>query len=160
MKIPTQITYGVRALRAIAHSSEDNPCRVNVFCEEEKLPPKYVEQIFQKFRKAGIIKSVRGPLGGYYLAKKPDEVKVGDVIRIIEGRAIQLDSYTEREDFKKQRKKFPDALREVGLTIADGGERYNKNGGEAIKQASQKIWQEASRLLMDYFDSITIGSLK
>ena len=74
MKINTQIRYGVRALCFIAYNSNGHPVQVKDISERERLSPRYIEQIFQKFKRAGIIKSTRGPYGGYYLAKKGETV--------------------------------------------------------------------------------------
>ena len=49
------------------------------------MPMQYVEQILNKLRKAGLIKAVRGPNGGYVLAKSPDNMRVGEIIEATEG---------------------------------------------------------------------------
>jgi Rrf2 family transcriptional regulator, iron-sulfur cluster assembly transcription factor len=158
MKMSTQITYGVRALCAVAFSSKENPARAKTFCEREKLPIRYIEQIFKRLKKAGIVKSVRGPFGGYYLAKKPQEVKVGDVIRIIEGRDIQLAFSSESKASRARRLRSRGSLTEVGLTMTDGGEMY-KGSDEKFGSVSEAVWSEASELLMNYFDSVSIENL-
>jgi Rrf2 family transcriptional regulator, iron-sulfur cluster assembly transcription factor len=135
MKLSTQIRYGVRALCAIASSSEGNPMQVKVISEKEGLPARYIEQIFQKFKKAGIIKSARGPFGGYYLARKPEEVRVGDVIRAVDGKEIQLVFCT---------------------GVKKGSQEICERYGLCV---SRDVWEEASRRLMDYFDSVTIDHL-
>jgi Rrf2 family iron-sulfur cluster assembly transcriptional regulator len=135
MKLSTQIRYGVRALCAIAGSSEGQPIQVKEISEKEGLPARYIEQIFQRLKKAGIIKSVRGPFGGYYLAKAPQEVRIGDVIRAIDGADIRLVFCTGKKR---------------GST--ELCERYNMC-------VSRDVWDEASKQLMNYFDSVTIDHL-
>lgn len=70
MKINTQIRYGVRALCYISFNSNGNPIQVKHISEHEGISPRYIEQIFQKFKKAGIVKSIRGPCGGYYPSQR------------------------------------------------------------------------------------------
>jgi len=61
------------------------PAKVNDIARRQGISPRYIEQIFICFKKAGIIRTVRGPKGGYMLDKKPEEVSIGDIIRAIEG---------------------------------------------------------------------------
>jgi len=135
MKINTQIRYGVRALCYISYNSNGNPIQVKDISDREGISPRYIEQIFQKFKKAGIVKSVRGPYGGYYLAKDPSEIRIGDVIRAAEGGDFRL--------------VFCDGLRK---NAAKSCERLN----DCIVQ---ETWEEGSRKLMAYFDSISIKDL-
>jgi Rrf2 family protein len=135
MKLSTQIRYGVRALCDIAYHPDESPTQVRAIAERTGLPPRYVEQIFQKFKKAGIITSTRGPSGGYHLARKPEEIKVGDVIRAVEGRDIQLVFCLDKTKGKSK-----------------GCDRY-------AACVTRDIWDEASHRLMEYFDSVTIDRL-
>src|SRR5208337_213218 len=89
MKISTKSRYGLRAVFDIAYHSAGLSTQVKEISARQAISPRYIEQIFQKLKKAGIIKSTRGPSGGYYLAKKFDEISVGDIVRATEG-AIQL----------------------------------------------------------------------
>ncbi|MDT8317188.1 MAG: Rrf2 family transcriptional regulator [bacterium] len=85
MKLSTKITYGVRALFDIAYHSCGIPAKVNDIARRQGISARYIEQIFIMFKKADIIKTVRGPKGGYMLAKKPEEISLGEIIRSIEG---------------------------------------------------------------------------
>jgi Rrf2 family protein len=118
----------------MAYRTENDPVQINTICKKEGLPRHYIEQILHKLLKTGIVKSKRGPFGGYYLAAKPQEVRVGDVIRAIEGRDIQLEFHNEDEE-------------ESGAT------------GERFETVSREVWAEASKRLKEYFDSITIEDL-
>jgi Rrf2 family transcriptional regulator, iron-sulfur cluster assembly transcription factor len=135
MKISTQVRYGLRALCFIAYNTEGGPTQVRSICEHEGLPPRYIEQIFQKFKRAGILNSSRGPFGGYQLAMDPRNIRVGDVIRAAEGGDIHLVFCT---GLKKNKKK--------------ACERYDAC-------VARDVWDEASRRLMAYFDSITVEDL-
>ena len=89
MKISTKSRYGLRAVFDIAYHSAGLSTQVKEISARQAISPRYIEQIFQKLKKAGIIKSIRGPSGGYYLARKFDKISVGDIVRATEG-TIQL----------------------------------------------------------------------
>ncbi len=136
MKITTQIRYGVRSLCDIAYHSAGAPVQVKCIAERQGISPRYIEQIFQKLKKAGIIKSVRGSSGGYFLGKRPEEITVGDVIRAVEGKDIQL-------------------------AICSG---HNNKGSKKLcertgKCAISDVWLEASQMLTGYFNTITIDKI-
>ncbi len=135
MKLNTQIRYGVRALCDIVYHSSGSPAQVKDISERQKISPRYIEQIFQRLKKGGVLRSVRGPSGGYFLTRKPEEITIGDVIRAIEGKNIQLVACS---DTKKAKKK--------------NCERYGKC-------VVSDVWEEASTRLMDYFDSVTINKI-
>jgi Rrf2 family protein len=85
MRLSTQSRYGVRAIFDIAYHSEGLGTQVKDISRRQGISPRYLEQIFQKLRKAGIIGSKRGPTGGYYLNKKAEEITVGEIVRVTEG---------------------------------------------------------------------------
>jgi Rrf2 family transcriptional regulator, iron-sulfur cluster assembly transcription factor len=135
VKISTKIRYGVRALCDIAYSSTGTPSQINVISTRQGISARYLEQIFKKFRKAGIIKSVRGPFGGYLLAKKPKEISVGDIIRAIDGEDIEL-------------------------VFCSGNKKTSKKPCDRMgKCVVSDVWDEASKKLMGYFNSVTISKI-
>jgi Rrf2 family transcriptional regulator, iron-sulfur cluster assembly transcription factor len=77
--------YAVRALFDIAYFNEGQATQAKDIAERQGIPPRFLEQIFQDLRRAGIVVSKRGPQGGYSLAGEPDSVRLGDVIRALEG---------------------------------------------------------------------------
>ena len=85
MKLSTHSRYGVRAVFDIAYNSEGLEAQVRDISRRQGISPRYIEQIFQKLRKGGIVGSKRGPRGGYFLAKKPEEITIGEIVRITEG---------------------------------------------------------------------------
>ncbi len=70
MRLSTQSRYGVRAIFDIAYHSEGLATQVKDISRRQGISARYIEQIFQKLKKAGIIGSKRGPLGGYFLNKR------------------------------------------------------------------------------------------
>jgi Rrf2 family protein len=69
----------------LALHSEGGPVRRVDIAARQEVSTHYIEQLFVKLRKAGLIRSVRGPGGGYLLAQGPADVTVGDIIRVVEG---------------------------------------------------------------------------
>ena len=135
MKISTQIQYGLRSLCDIAYNSAGSPAQVRCISERQGLSPRYIEQIFQKLKKAGIIRSIRGPTGGYYLTRRPEEITVGDVIRAVDGKSIQL-------------------------VFCSGDRRTAKKACDRYgKCVFSDVWGEASKRLMDYFNSVTLNDI-
>ncbi|GAA4965016.1 Rrf2 family transcriptional regulator [Algibacter aquimarinus] len=77
--------YGLKALTYIARSKDDMPVRVSVIAKSEQIPQKFLESILLTLRKAGILGSKKGKHGGYYLRNEPSEIKMTDVMRVLEG---------------------------------------------------------------------------
>jgi len=78
--------------------------RVRSIGERQRIPARYLEQIFQRLRKSGLVISKRGPGGGYTLARPPGEISLRDIVEAVEGRATargsQPDDFTPcRPDF-------------------------------------------------------------
>ena len=85
MKLSTKGKYGVRAVFEIARHSGNGPISIKEIAERQGISFSYLEQILHKLGKAGLIESVRGPAGGYLLARKPSELTIGDIVRVLEG---------------------------------------------------------------------------
>ena len=69
----------------IALNDAKTPVRIKDIAERQQISDKYLEQIVSSLNKAGFVKSLRGPQGGYRLTKKPEEYTVGMILRLIEG---------------------------------------------------------------------------
>jgi len=69
MRLSTKSRYGLRALFDIAYNGNGAPAQIQDISRRQDISPRYLEQIFQNLKKAGILKSKRGPQGGYTLAK-------------------------------------------------------------------------------------------
>ena len=85
MKISTKGRYGLRALVDIAISSREEPVSLSEIALRQNVSISYLEQLIAKLKKAGIVNSSRGAKGGYSIAKSPDEISVGDILRVLEG---------------------------------------------------------------------------
>ncbi|HXX34826.1 MAG TPA: Rrf2 family transcriptional regulator [Thermodesulfobacteriota bacterium] len=133
MRLSTQSRYGVRAIFDIAYHSEGLETQVKNISRRQGISQRYLEQIFQKLRRGGIIGSKRGPSGGYFLGKKPEEITVGEVIRITEG-----------------------GINPVLCVDPEDSSRSCRRSGGCVTQI---VWNEAGKRLNDYFDSVTIKDL-
>lgn len=82
MKISARGRYSMQALFDLAHHSHGEPVPLHAIAERQKLSLPFLEQIFNKLKKAGVVASVRGPKGGYVLTRSCDQVSVGEVLRL------------------------------------------------------------------------------
>jgi Rrf2 family transcriptional regulator, iron-sulfur cluster assembly transcription factor len=85
VKLSNKGRYGVRALFDIAFHNDGRPTQIREISEREVIPARFLEQIFQDLKKAGLIGSKRGPRGGYHLARPASEISLGDILRALEG---------------------------------------------------------------------------
>ena len=85
MGISTKSTYGMRAMFELALYYNRGPISVAYISEKEDISVPYLEQLLSKLRREGLVKSIRGPKGGYVLAKKPKEISVGDIVCALDG---------------------------------------------------------------------------
>jgi len=133
MRLSTQSRYGVRAIFDIAYHSEGLETQVKEISRRQGISQRYLEQIFQKLKKGGIVGSKRGPSGGYFLNRKPEDITVGEVIQITEG-----------------------GINPVLCVDPENSSQPCEKSGECVTQV---IWNEAGKRLREYFDSVTIRDL-
>ena len=77
--------YGIKALSYLAKQERELPVQIAIIAESENISQKFLESILLTLRKAGFLGSKKGKGGGYYLLKKPDEIKIASIYRILEG---------------------------------------------------------------------------
>jgi len=85
MRVTAKADYAVRAAVELAGSSADAPRKVDEVSQAQGIPLSFLENILTQLRSAGVVRSQRGPEGGYWLAHPADEVTLADVIRAVEG---------------------------------------------------------------------------
>jgi len=88
VKLSNKGRYGVKAIFDIAFHNHGKATQIKEIAERQAIPPRFLEQIFQDLKKAGLVTSKRGPRGGYQLAVEPEDIRVGDIIRALEGPVI------------------------------------------------------------------------
>ena len=77
--------YAFRALLALARRKDSEPVLIATLAKQESIPKKFLELILLELKNTGMLQSKKGKGGGYFLAKKPEEISLGDVIRTLEG---------------------------------------------------------------------------
>lgn len=85
MKLSTKGRYGLRAVIDLALHCDEEAIALSSIAERQNISISYLEQLVAKLKKAGIVESKRGAQGGYILAKSPEEISVGDILRALEG---------------------------------------------------------------------------
>lgn len=130
MKISTKGRYGLRALVDLAAHAQDNKMSLVNIANRQKLSLNYLEQVFATLRKAGIIKSVKGAQGGYMLAKEPQDIKVAEILRVLEGEFCIVDN----TDAGKQQDSVQKAIKEL-------------------------VWDRIDQSINEFLDQITLADL-
>ncbi|MFW5695735.1 MAG: RrF2 family transcriptional regulator [Alkalispirochaeta sp.] len=135
MRITTKGRYALRAMTNLAASYSGKPRPIKAIAAEENISPEFLEQIFFRLKKAGIIGSVRGPGGGFVLVKQPEEITIKDIfVAVDEG--LDLTPCT-------------------ACTETDGVDPCDRMDRCLV----YSVWQEASDHIINYFDSITLRSV-
>ena len=134
MRLSTKSRYGLRALFDIAYNSGMSPTQIQDISRRQEISPRYLEQIFQNLKKTGILKSKRGPQGGYYLSRSPELITVQEIIQSTEGDVMLVECASNKKKKKES------------CTLS----------GHCVTQV---IWNEASALLNDYLGNLTLKDL-
>lgn len=131
MRLTTRSSYGIRALINMASAyGQERPLSLKDISKEEEISCVYLEQIFNKLKRSGLVKSVRGPKGGYLLAKDPSEVTVFEVVAAVE------DSY-------------------AGVKCLCGKDLCER----ATRCASKEVWDEVSSGTKNILGKFSLGQL-
>jgi Rrf2 family transcriptional regulator, iron-sulfur cluster assembly transcription factor len=85
MKLSSKGRYGVQAVFDLAFHNDGRAAQIRDICARQAIPSRFLEQVFRDLKRAGIVRSKRGPRGGYELARQPADVRLGDIVRAIEG---------------------------------------------------------------------------
>lgn len=85
MKISTKGRYALRLMLDLAMNNTGEPVRIKDIAARQEISDKYLEQIISTLNKAGYVKSIRGPQGGYRLTREPEKYTVGMILRLTEG---------------------------------------------------------------------------
>lgn len=98
MRVSTRVSYGLRAMCVLAAQHGRGPLSVARIAETERISFPYLEQLLNRLRKEGLVKSLRGAKGGYVLAKPPREITLSQIVQALEGRMVaQLVSWNGHE---------------------------------------------------------------
>jgi Rrf2 family iron-sulfur cluster assembly transcriptional regulator len=131
MRITTRGRYALRASLALAKLGEGgNPVSISILADQEDISPVFLEQIFFRLRKAGIVDSIRGPGGGFCFAKPLDTLTIKEI----------LDAAGE----------------DLDITACDRHSAHCKHLGECL---SHQVWEDLTTIVHGYFDGITLASI-
>ena len=131
MKISTKGRYALRLMIDLAANDMAGPVRVKEIAGRQGISEKYLEQIVSMLNRAGYVKSVRGPQGGYRLTKAPGEYTAGMILRLTEGSLVP-----------------------VGCVEEDGAGCEREDGC-----ATRMLWEKVHAAVCQVVDRITIADL-
>lgn len=126
MKVTTRARYALRAITNLALAETEKPIPIRQIADEEAISPEFLEQIFFRMKKTGIITSVRGPGGGFKLNRPPEDISVKEIFNAVGER--------------------------IELTPCTGGEGCERIDICTVVD----FWQEASELIVNYFGTLTL----
>jgi Rrf2 family transcriptional regulator, iron-sulfur cluster assembly transcription factor len=133
MRITTKGRYALRAVHTLAKSNKDKPVSIRELAEKEDISPEFLEQIFFRLKKTGMISSTRGPGGGFRLNRPPEEITLYDILEAA-GEGVE----------------FTPCL------------AANQDGPpcERIETCvAHEVWKEASDKIKEYFNKITLKGI-
>ncbi|OGP78091.1 MAG: hypothetical protein A2Z40_02945 [Deltaproteobacteria bacterium RBG_19FT_COMBO_60_16] len=130
MKITTRGRYAVMALVSLAASSRGNPVSLKNIARQEEIPEAYLQQLFSRLRRRNLVKSIRGPGGGFLLARHPSRIMIGEIIRTAEGRDATI-----------------------------GCRRSGRTCGRIERCKTQGMWDALESRMEEFLDSISIEDL-
>jgi Rrf2 family protein len=143
MKLSLRGEYALRALIVLGLNEGDSVVRIQTISEQQNVPKRFLEQILNDLKSAGVVESRRGLAGGYRLSKPPDKITLAQIIRHIEGPLAPVGCVSEKfyskctcPDEKKcgirsVMKEVRDAIVEIleGVTVAELCERTRQLQG-------------------------------
>ncbi len=132
MRLSTKGRYAVMAMVDLAQNSGDGPVCLSDIAERQEISLSYLEQLFAKLRRGGLVKSVRGPGGGYLLAHERDATRISDIILAVD------------EPIHAIRCK-------PGATLGCRGDRS--------RCLTHDLWEELSNQIHLYLSSVTLGDV-
>lgn len=134
MRLTTKSRYGTRLMLDLALYGGNQPVPLNVISKRQHISVKYLEHLARKLKQNGLIVSRRGPFGGHRLARPPDEISVGEIVRCLEEKAALTECSETQDTFCQSCNRAGDCL-------------------------SRWVWVEASIAMFERLNQITLGNL-
>lgn len=131
LRISSRGRYGVKAVFELAVQYGNGPVAVQAIAKSQGIPEPYLEQLMPPLKRAGLVSGTRGAQGGYALAKNPDRISVGDVVRALEG----------------------------PIAIADCTSDDPASCPELVRCVGPDVWVQVQNALVATMDSITFEQL-
>jgi Rrf2 family protein len=95
MRLSTKTRHGIRALFDMAFHCRGRQAQAKEIAERQAIPIRYLEEVMQELRRAGLVEAHRGPRGGYVLARPPEAITAADIVRALEGPIERLFAFDE-----------------------------------------------------------------
>lgn len=130
MKLSTRSRYGMRALLELAMAYGDGPLQIKVIAKKEGISNKYLEQLVSILKSSGLVRSIRGPRGGYILSRDPKDISLKEIFTILEGPLITVE-------------------------CVDHPEYCNR----CLDCITRKIWTEMQEAMLGVLESKSLGDL-
>ncbi len=130
MKLSTRARYGLRAMLELAQTYGDAPLHLGVIAGNQEISQKYLHALLTTLRSAGLVRSVRGAEGGYALTRPPAQIKLSEIVRVLEGSLSLVDCVEDKAICAR-----------------------------AEQCVMRKLWQRLSEVLEGELEHITLGDL-
>lgn len=129
MRLSTKSRYAVTAMLDLALNGQQGPVTLADISENQSISLSYLEQLFAALRGKGLVRGVRGPGGGYYLGREPEEISVADVICAVD----EWVEYTRSISYRSSKDVQPVSTR--------------------------ALWDDLSEQIFDFLDEISLAQL-
>jgi Rrf2 family protein len=96
MKLSVRGEYALRALLVLGLNYDHSVVRIQMISEQQNIPKRFLEQILNDLKSAGVVESKRGVAGGYRLSRQPEEITLATIVRHIEGALAPVSCVSER----------------------------------------------------------------
>ena len=130
MKLSTRTRYGIRAILELAENHGAGPIQIKLIAKRQDISVKYLEQLMSMLKAAELIKSIRGSKGGYVLAKPPNQIKLSDCFKALEGPVITAECIEDKN--------------------------YCVRTADCV---ARQLWTEVQNAIMNVLDSMTLQDL-
>ena len=145
MRFSLQARYAITGIFDLAYNGHGEAVQVRVIGERQGIPPRYLEQIFQRLRRAGLLAGKRGPGGGYRLVPAPGQIDLLQIVEAVEG---PLDPFAHETDGAAPDR--PDG---------EGAEPRPESERTAGEYGPDFLWNELTGQLADVLAAVTIEDL-
>jgi len=132
MKLTTKGRYAVMAMADLASNQGLRPVSLNDISLRQNISLSYLEQLFSKLKNENLVKSIRGPSGGYVLEKNPKDIKISNII-------FAVDEQVKTLNCKKESKK--------GCN------------GKTVKCITHDLWDDLEKHINDFFEKVSLNDI-
>lgn len=130
MRISTRGRYGLRAMVELARGNGETPVRMSAIADRQRLSRKHLHALLAILKSGGLVRSVRGPGGGFLLSRPPDRISLGEVLELLEGPFSLVDCVADR-----------------------------RVCGRVNECVTRGVWQELSGAIENLLDGVTLQDL-